>query len=166
MTQSAGGPHSSFQPIIQMEGAIHTGSLQVSLLSPCSPGQVCAVSRASYLSLTSHGSQIVICCRGSQTWKKKSSAALRHNRKSHKASDVRCSGCYLGGNDGQRRFFFFFLSVRVCVVTNKTSSLTGVRYCLYFSLWVASFHDSLKLIIIDLMCDLKRHCSNSQVSII
>ena len=81
MTQSAGGPHSSFQPIIQMEGAIHTGSLQVPLLPPCSPGQVCAVSRASYLSLTSHGSQIVICCRGSETWKRMSSAALPTQQK-------------------------------------------------------------------------------------
>ena len=91
----------------------------------------------------------------------------RHNRKSHKASDVRCSGCYLGGNDGQRSFFFFFFfSEGLCCHKQNIRSLTGVRYCLYFSLWVASFHDALKLRIIDLMCDLKCHCSHSQGSII
>lgn len=44
MTQSAGGPHSSFQPIIQIESAIQAGSPQVSFLSSHSPGQVCNLS--------------------------------------------------------------------------------------------------------------------------
>lgn len=73
MTQSAGGRHCSFQPIIQMEGAIQVGSLQVSFiffLSSCSPGQICRASRGSHLSLTSHGGRIVISCHDSASWKK------------------------------------------------------------------------------------------------
>lgn len=105
MTLSAGGPHSSFQPIIQMESAIHAGSLQVSFLSLRSPGQVCSVSRAEHLSRTSHGSRVVICCRGSATWKRTWLSCVPKTTKSHKASGVRCSGCYRGGNDGREGFY-------------------------------------------------------------
>ena len=51
----------------------------------------------------------------------------RHNRKSHKASDVRCSGCYLGGNDGQRRFFFFFFLFISEFVLSQTKHLESYR---------------------------------------
>lgn len=48
------GPHSSFQPIIQMESAIQAGSLQVSFLCLHSSGQLCSVSDASRIYLALH----------------------------------------------------------------------------------------------------------------
>lgn len=51
MTPSAGGPHNSFQPIIQMESAIQTGSLQVSFLSPLSWTSAQLVPSLTFISL-------------------------------------------------------------------------------------------------------------------
>lgn len=70
MAQSAGGPHNSFQPIIQMGIAIQTRSLQVPLPSPwdgftgwASPGIYLTLRRAAGL---------FICCLSSAAWKRTS----------------------------------------------------------------------------------------------
>lgn len=142
--ESAGGPHNSFRPIIQMESAIQTGSLQVSFLSLHSPGQVLRQGRN--LTFISHSTgQTVIFCHSSTTWKRMSLLFSRNNAKSHKASSVRCSRCYRGGNDDQRKV----LSVRDCVVRadHPGSLLAYWRKCQYLYLWESVMCWKLKSLI-------------------
>lgn len=91
MAQSAGGPHNSFQPIIQMGIAIQTRSLQVPLLSPwdgftgwASPGIYLTLQRAA---------KLFFCCLSSAAWKRTS---FPENNTA--AERIRC---YHGGNDGR-----------------------------------------------------------------
>lgn len=122
MTPSAGGPHNSFQPIIQMESAIQTGSLQVSFLSLHSPGQVRSRCQASHLSLyTSQGSRTVICCRSS-TARKRMSLAPKTTQSLIKPAVWGVAGVIVEEIMVRQRF----LSVRDCVVRTEHPASTLV----------------------------------------
>lgn len=140
MTQSAGGPHNSFQPIIQMESAIQTGSLHVSFLSLHSPGQVCSRCRASHLFHTSQDSQTVICCHCGSTWERMSLAVPPKTTQSPiKAAVWGAAGVIVEEMMARQRF----LSLRDCVVSAEHPA-SGLRKCQYLFLWEASVCDALK----------------------
>lgn len=107
MTQSAGGPHSSFQPIIQMESAIQAASLQISFVYSLSRTSLHCELSVRFISYFTWQPDCYLLSWQHEEWHEKEWAQLlsQNNRKSHKASSMRCSGCYCGGNDGQRRVY-------------------------------------------------------------
>lgn len=130
MTQSAGGPHSSFQPIIQMERTIHVGSLQLSFSSLHAAGQVCAVSYASHLSCTWQLDCYQLSC--------------QHNMKENElsCSSKRTRGLITpavwgaaGVAEELEEIMKGYISWRFCCQSRAFKIFTGLRKCHHPSLW-------------------------------
>lgn len=108
MTQSAGGPHSSFQPIIQTESAFQAWSLQVFYFF------LFSLFILMVQSVAWAESHICLPLQMAAGWLSDVVTAqhLKRNEVSYwfktdwlhdnilKASGIRCGGCHWGGNDG------------------------------------------------------------------